>query len=1324
MNEISENKTTNGNPVPNSDEERSLGIDQESYSEISVPQKPEIEGKEETGYGQGPDKERDQEQEQEQEQQEQEQDQDQEGAASERSEGKTYSQKTDGDASSVVTQTSQNAVPEIRIPRGRGRPPRNANRADIGPSGLVSITSIWADDDKPKGKRGRPRLRPLEPEEKVEPEAAPNKPLKVKRPKGPKDIMHEIIHRLYKRDKQQIFAEPVNAEFVPDYYQVIKNPMDFSTMRKKVSQDEYKDFDSFVDDIKLIISNCYTYNKIGTMVYRMGLILEETWDKSLEGSRARYEQSIKNVEEYEEKKKAGEIISDSEPESQPIWNNTPTSPTMESPNPSNQRSMVTRRMEARLSGSHSPWVSKGSGGPGAIGGSGTGPGIPGERDLSTGSDFMSRRALGGHPFGGAMAYRGGELGRHPPYPGGIPGQGHQNTKPKGPTLADICKGGVTSIKENLEKLKIDRFEPFSSLIKQLATQPCIKTPTVDDWYVFDKQLSEIQYRNSVKRFIGDDSIQALKKIMDIETALLEIDPHPAISKLPLSDTRLLGIDTDDFAPFNQNLSVDGSFLLGVGDNHIKVALTLQDEVPCLDLTPLKELVTKYTQHPLSTQSNGGIASVAQGHFPNSSGVSVNGVSAGAGSGLGGGTGSGITQIGFPKSSLGGGTNQGGIHAPLSHLQTSETKHELPLSQRPAKTGTEIKGQDLKSMHYNGFGGHRGEVLSGTAETSGVSNVPLSQLGQAHAHGRIAYKHGYPPSLGSGPGSGTGSMPTSMPLSGTPGKPGVPGTSGVVNSNSYYEVCPPAKVQKFEQSNYPAHGGASHAFPPSHSVVPPHSVHTVHPTQPSALPKQGVQAIAPLSGGNKPGIPLNYNQVHGRGMQHGSQMNAQGHGPGTGIGHLNGHRIQSTNLVANPTNSNNVSPVSVGNSTNQNMRVSASSPTATTSTSNTHLNVNLNMASNAAAATTNASVSANSISTAQTAPINSTANIASTNTVNNTVNTPSLGNFVPSSVVPGSAVTTSSINGGSKMNHIGNVPTSAAEAPTNSSSISPTANVSNIQYLNSNDVRRISDKLNYSQNMMGSQVHHQGHLVNRSQVSNSGSHYLQMNAGSGNHIGAGSGGAAMVTSTNQRIDHTINGNIGQQKVITSGYIQNNEYMPRGADPNVGGGTNGSTSNNNNNSGNSGNMYGLYQHNAKKSEIPIDIREERTRLDQNMYMVEGLGMNGMNMRPRQQVLQMQSHQSSVKPPHYHHQYPPQSQIPVHKSQINNGNVSNANGSNNFYQKYNNNTTNSNSNIQYHNRNISPMGQTSSNIPNIANPINNLTSGGSQYPQDGINHLGQKK
>jgi ATPase family AAA domain-containing protein 2 len=52
----------------------------------------------------------------------------------------------------------------------------------------------------------------------------------------------------------------VDKEDAPDYYDIIKTPMDLSTMYDKVNKEEYSCAAEFIADIDLICSNCLEYN--------------------------------------------------------------------------------------------------------------------------------------------------------------------------------------------------------------------------------------------------------------------------------------------------------------------------------------------------------------------------------------------------------------------------------------------------------------------------------------------------------------------------------------------------------------------------------------------------------------------------------------------------------------------------------------------------------------------------------------------------------------------------------------------------------------------------------------------------------------------------------------------------------------------------------------------------------------------------------------------------------------------------------------------------------------------------------------------------------
>ncbi|KAL2141290.1 hypothetical protein VTI28DRAFT_2625 [Corynascus sepedonium] len=57
------------------------------------------------------------------------------------------------------------------------------------------------------------------------------------------------------------FKDPVDPERdgVPDYFEVIKKPMDLMTMKGKMDRREYNDENEFLADMNQIFTNCYTY---------------------------------------------------------------------------------------------------------------------------------------------------------------------------------------------------------------------------------------------------------------------------------------------------------------------------------------------------------------------------------------------------------------------------------------------------------------------------------------------------------------------------------------------------------------------------------------------------------------------------------------------------------------------------------------------------------------------------------------------------------------------------------------------------------------------------------------------------------------------------------------------------------------------------------------------------------------------------------------------------------------------------------------------------------------------------------------------------------
>jgi len=61
----------------------------------------------------------------------------------------------------------------------------------------------------------------------------------------------------------------VNRDEVPDYYNIIKNPIDLSSITEKLRKGKYMKKDDFKNDLDLIWSNCYTYNRDLSSVFRI-----------------------------------------------------------------------------------------------------------------------------------------------------------------------------------------------------------------------------------------------------------------------------------------------------------------------------------------------------------------------------------------------------------------------------------------------------------------------------------------------------------------------------------------------------------------------------------------------------------------------------------------------------------------------------------------------------------------------------------------------------------------------------------------------------------------------------------------------------------------------------------------------------------------------------------------------------------------------------------------------------------------------------------------------------------------------------------------------
>lgn len=131
-------------------------------------------------------------------------------------------------------------------------------------------------------------------------------------PSALRAFAHSLLCELAAHEDAWPFLEPVDARDVPDYHQVVKDPMDFSTLKKRLAADNelaeaaeeerrkqqgalpsspsspplppllrgrfYATLDIFVADARRIFSNARAYNAADTIYYKLATRLEAELD--------------------------------------------------------------------------------------------------------------------------------------------------------------------------------------------------------------------------------------------------------------------------------------------------------------------------------------------------------------------------------------------------------------------------------------------------------------------------------------------------------------------------------------------------------------------------------------------------------------------------------------------------------------------------------------------------------------------------------------------------------------------------------------------------------------------------------------------------------------------------------------------------------------------------------------------------------------------------------------------------------------------------------------------------------------------------------------
>lgn len=77
-----------------------------------------------------------------------------------------------------------------------------------------------------------------------------------------------LIDEIIKHNDSWPFIKPVSTSEVPDYLEVIKQPMDFSKIKSKLNLGDYQTNEQAMKDVQLVFFNCDLYNLSNSEIYK------------------------------------------------------------------------------------------------------------------------------------------------------------------------------------------------------------------------------------------------------------------------------------------------------------------------------------------------------------------------------------------------------------------------------------------------------------------------------------------------------------------------------------------------------------------------------------------------------------------------------------------------------------------------------------------------------------------------------------------------------------------------------------------------------------------------------------------------------------------------------------------------------------------------------------------------------------------------------------------------------------------------------------------------------------------------------------------------
>uniref|UniRef100_A0A7N8WIJ3 histone acetyltransferase n=1 Tax=Mastacembelus armatus TaxID=205130 RepID=A0A7N8WIJ3_9TELE len=210
---------------------------------------------------------------------------------------------------SVAELSSQQALPDTS---GTEVKTEVKDEEDDSNSGKIQTDikmEVCDDENKPplvkkeEPEEPEPKHEPMEteekkPEMKAEPKEAeesganststvstPQNRKKIFKPEELRQALMPTLEALYRQDPESLpFRQPVDPILlgIPDYFDIVKNPIDLSTIKRKLDTGQYQEPWQYVDDVWLMFNNAWLYNRKTSRVYKYCTKLAEVFETEID----------------------------------------------------------------------------------------------------------------------------------------------------------------------------------------------------------------------------------------------------------------------------------------------------------------------------------------------------------------------------------------------------------------------------------------------------------------------------------------------------------------------------------------------------------------------------------------------------------------------------------------------------------------------------------------------------------------------------------------------------------------------------------------------------------------------------------------------------------------------------------------------------------------------------------------------------------------------------------------------------------------------------------------------------------------------------------